>query len=103
MSNQSTEKQLTWKRVTRNGRTYWHLFNADGTEARPIIGIEGQLIEEVERLLSMGKELSDLLAEARNERDMYKQQRADWKAAYDGLLEQREYEANPPVRQEDIR
>lgn len=42
------------------------------------------LEREIGRLLTMGKELSELLTEARNERDMYKQQRADWKAAYEG-------------------
>jgi hypothetical protein len=50
--NIPTDGRLTWKHVTRDGRTYWHLFNANGTEARPIIGIEGHLIEEIELLRS---------------------------------------------------
>jgi hypothetical protein len=46
----STEYQLTWKREERGGRSYWHIYDRAGNRVRNIIGIEGQLIEEIERL-----------------------------------------------------
>lgn len=42
---------------------------------------------ETERLQALGDELANLLTEARAERDQFKQQRADWKAAYEGTFD----------------
>lgn len=67
-----------------------HAMTAEGLHAKSDIAAElAHRDIEIDRLQKLGEELAFLLQEARNERDMYRQQRADWKAAYDGLLEQR--------------
>lgn len=52
------EHQLTWKREEHAGRSYWHIYDKAGNRVRNIIGIEGQLIEEIERLRASIKQMA---------------------------------------------
>ena len=69
MSDQhkSTEYQLTWKREERDGRSYWHIYDRAGKRVRNIIGIEGQLIEEVESLRERNAWLENYVKACDNE------------------------------------